>query len=52
MATFAIIYGKQLMVKEFRDDYHSKMYCENYLDQSKEIIIRRIKSISINEVNF
>ena len=43
--TFAIIVGDrlQLITKETKQE--AIVYCENYLDNSKEIIVREIKQI-------
>ena len=43
--TFAILEGDRLQIigKDTRED--AIIYCQNYLDMSKEIIVREIKQI-------
>lgn len=43
--TFAIIVGDTLKIITKDSMQDAIIYCENYLDQSKEIIIREIKQI-------
>ena len=47
MKKFVIINGTEVIVKHFESIEAGIIYCENYLDQSKEIIIREIKEITL-----
>ena len=43
--TFIIIEGNSLTIRQFKNKEEGVVFCQNYLDQSKEIIIREIVSI-------
>ena len=50
MKFFVIIDGKNISIKTFHDIGEAKEFSINYLDQSKEIIIREIESVDNNKL--
>lgn len=46
LKTFAILVGNSLIIKHFESKDDAVIYCQNHLDQSKEIIVREVKSIN------
>ena len=46
-STFVIINGNDLFIRLFESKDDAVMYCKNYMDQSKEIIVREINRTTV-----
>tara|TARA_R110000803_G_scaffold16197_4_gene44446 strand:- start:126 stop:287 length:162 start_codon:yes stop_codon:yes gene_type:complete len=48
MKRFAIINGKDLLIRNFKNMEDAIEFCQNFLDQSQEIVVREIKTLDCN----